>query len=642
MAGRIDRAGILSAVKKDLEWAETYYTDTVEPLLIERYEIYKSSKNRYRRLYPKLSQKNELRSFDLWSVVEWLIPSLLKAFFGSDTILSVNGMGPEDAERAEMFEKWLQWQNTVKNKGYRIFKGWFQNALVSNLGILKCWWRRDEEEQIKDEVLSSEQLAMLEHRPDVTILSVMPGPFVTFESWDVKWKESKLLKNHPVIETLRPCDFRFTPDGRTLSDCSLQAHRKVVTLDYLRREAKKGIYEKEMIEELAESAAESWQPSNLEILLDEAAEDSAGRMEGERSPKRRFTLFECFTRFDLDGDGELEDIIATICGDKLLRVVENPWGRSPFFELVPFQDDNKVWSDVGLAEIVGDIQDANTAFFRQMVVSLANANESRGIVNLDLVNVDDLVSDSMYVRANGDARNWFFPLATSGINPQTFNLYEMFRGALEQWTPMTRYNQGTDANTLNKTASGISMIMSASQQRQDEIIMNFAETGISDLIRFEIQLNQRYMDQPTHFRLANEYLEIRPEDIRGEFDLSVNGTTGIADRTAKNQALMGYLREMYPAAEARGLAGPDQFVRAGRRLLKLNGLEDGDEYLVMPTPSDVAAAIGGMGTGGLEVGGGAVPDSPGMPAGLPGGGGAQIPGSAAVPFLPGGGVDPAV
>ncbi len=226
MAGRIDRAGILSAVKRDLEWAETYYTDTVEPLLIERYEIYKSSKNRYRRLYPKLSQKNELRSFDLWSVVEWLIPSLLKAFFGSDTILSVNGMGPEDAERAEMFEKWLQWQNTVKNKGYRIFKGWFQNALVSNLGILKCWWRRDEEEQIKDEVLSSEQLSMLEHRPDVTILSVMPGPFVTFESWDVKWKELKLLKNHPVIETLRPCDFRCTQDGRTLSDCSLHAHRQ--------------------------------------------------------------------------------------------------------------------------------------------------------------------------------------------------------------------------------------------------------------------------------------------------------------------------------------------------------------------------------------------------------------------------------
>lgn len=637
MADKFDRNELLHAVKKDLEWADTYYTDTVEPKLIERYEIYMASKDRYSRLYPKLSTKNSLRSFDMWSVIEWLIPSMMKAFFGSDTILSVNGMGPEDVARAELFEKWLQWQNTVKNKGYRIFKGWFRNAMIGNLGILKCWWHRDEEEQIKDEVLSTEQLAMLQTTPNIQILSVTPGPYVTFESWDVRWKETKLLRNHPVIETLRPCDFRFTPDGRVLEDCTLQAHRKVVTLDYLRREARKGIYPKRMIDDLAESAAESWVPTNLEILIDEAAEDSAGRMEGERSPKRRFTLNECFTKYDIDGDGELEDVIATICGEKLLRVVENPYGRTPFFPLVPFEDDNKVWSDIGLAEIVGDTQDANTAFFRQMIVALANSNESRGIVNTDFVNIEDLVSDAMFVRASGDAHGWFLPLQTSGINPQTFSLYEMFRGNLEQWTPMTRYNQGTDANTLNKTASGISMIMSASQQRQDEIIMNFAETGVADLIRFEIQLNQRYMDQPTHFRLSNNYLEITPDDIQGEFDLSVNGTTGIADRAAKNQALTGYLKEMYPAAEARGLAGPEQFVRAGRRLLKLNGLEDGDEYLIMPAPAP-AMDPGGMGNGGLAVGGGAVPDSSGMPAGLPGGGGAEGINPAALPVLPGGGM----
>ncbi len=478
---------------------------------------------------------------------------------------------------------------------------------------------------------------MLQTTPNIQILSVTPGTYVTFESWDVKWKETKLLRNHPVIETLRPCDFRFTPDGRVLEDCTLQAHRKVVTLDYLRREARKGIYPKRMIDDLAESAAESWVPTNFEILIDEAAEDSAGRMEGERSPKRRFTLNECFTKYDIDGDGELEDVIVTICGEKLLRVVENPYGRTPFFPLVPFEDDNKVWSDIGLAEIVGDTQDANTAFFRQMIVALANSNESRGIVNTDFVNIEDLVSDAMFVRASGDAHGWFLPLQTSGINPQTFSLYEMFRGNLEQWTPMTRYNQGTDANTLNKTASGISMIMSASQQRQDEIIMNFAETGVADLIRFEIQLNQRYMDQPTHFRLSNDYLEITPDDIQGEFDLSVNGTTGIADRAAKNQALTGYLKEMYPAAEARGLAGPEQFVRAGRRLLKLNGLEDGDEYLIMPAPAP-AMDPGGMGNGGFAMGGGAVPDSSGMPAGLPGGGGAEGINPAALPVLPGGGM----
>lgn len=614
----LDRTAFVKHLKADIEWAEAYYADTVEPQLIERYEIYRASKERYRRLFPNLTARNkvELRSFDLWSTVEWMLPGLLRAFFGSDTILAVNGRGGEDAARAAKFEKLLSFENTVKNPGYRIFKDWFRDALSMNLGVLKCWWRREEKATVRDEVLSPEQFRMLEEDGANRILSVTPGPFATFESLRVKWENRSVLENCPEFETVRPSDIRFVPDARHLRDSSMVAHRKPVSIDHLRKEARKGLYDGAVVEEIAKTG-EGWVPTALEKALDKAAESTATKLSEDKTPRRRVTIHECYCTYDLDGDGELEDAIATVCGDKLLRVVENPYGRHVFFDLVPFSDGYQIWSDLGLPEVVGDVQDANTAFFRQMVVALAQSNEGRAIVNEQSVQLQDLADNLQYVRATGPSNDWYRPLESPGMDPQTFRLYELFRGNLEQWTPQTRYNQGTDGSSLNKTATGINLIMTASQARQDEVIRNFAETGVSEFIRFEIQLNQRYMDQATHFRLANEFLEVTPDDLQGDFDLSINATTGVADRAAKNQVLREYLERLYPFAAQIGLATPEHFARAARRVLELNGIENAGEFITSP---EEGAYVGPVG-----------PDS--------GGAGGGVPVGAAGVFAGGGGAD---
>ncbi len=103
----IDQNRILAAVKADIKWAEAHYTERIEEDLIRRYEIYHSSLKRYENLYPVLSQKNKMRTFDFWSAVEWMLPNMLKAFFGSDRIISIAGAGAEDADRAEKMMKLL-------------------------------------------------------------------------------------------------------------------------------------------------------------------------------------------------------------------------------------------------------------------------------------------------------------------------------------------------------------------------------------------------------------------------------------------------------------------------------------------------------------------------------------------------------
>jgi hypothetical protein len=617
----IDKDRVLATARADIKWADDHYRDHIEGDLIRRYEIYKSDAGRYRKLYPLLSKQNEMRTFDLWSTVEWLLPGVQKAYFGADRIISISGVGSEDADRAERVMKLIQWQLTVKNQGYRIFKGWFGDALVTNLGVLKCYWKRETKVTRRREILDQSQLIGVIQNPDNRVTGSKPVPDVmsiaglASPKAMVTWEETQVTANQPVIEVVRPSDIRFTPDGRTLSECSMVAHRKVTTVDQLRRDAKRGLYDPQAVEEAVTAQAGDYELTDLEKVLDGGAEDSLRHNQGPEKARARVVIYECYLKSDLNGDGLLEDAIVTVCGDTLIRAAENPYGRAPFFDLVPFWDSYQVWSGLGLAEIIQETQDAHTALLRQMIVALGLSNQWRGVVDETQINIDDLISNAMFVRASGDPSRAFFPLPHPGLHPENFQMFEYLKSQLEQWTPMTRYNQGIDASSLNKTATGINMIMSASQQRQEEITRNFAETGIRELFRFLIQLNQRYLDQPQVVRLQGDILEFSPDDLSGEFDLSVDASSGIGARDAKVQVLTSYMREMLPFAIQLQVAGPQQFVMAGQKLLRLMGIEDADKYLMMP-------GIGGMPFGpGAGEAGGALPPELGGGQGAGGAGG---------------------
>jgi hypothetical protein len=616
-----DKDMILKRALQDIDRANSYFRDYIEQDLIERYQVYYASKERYKQLYPKTSEQNSTRTFDLWSTCEWMMPNLLGAFFGSDRIISINGTNGEDSQKAEQIMKLIQWQLTVKNQGYRIFKGWFGDALVTNMGVLKCYWKREQKQVPHQEVLNEQQLIGLMQNTNNQIISSEPVPDINAAlgmappTSNVTWVETITTVNQPVIELIKPSDLRFVPDGRTLGECSMVAHRKLVTIDYLRREAKRGVFDPAVVEDIARTATNYQSTSQLEIVLNNAARE-ATQFSDEELSRKRVVLYECYAKMDINGDGLLEDVIVNVCNKQLLRVVENPWGRAPIFELIPFWDNYQVWSKVGLAELVADIQDSHTALLRQMIYGLGVSNQVHGVVDTSMIEVQDLIDGAQYIRSKGPVGPAAFQqLQLGGLNPQNFQMFEYIRTQLEQWTPMTRYNQGMDSQSLNKTATGINMIMDASQSRQEEISRNFAETGISELYRFLIQLNQHYVDQEQIIRLHNEQILFTPDDLNGDYDLSVDSSSGTASKNEKMQALMAYMREMLPAAVQMGVAGPDQFVIAGLKLLKLGGIEDAEKFLIPPDPMQQAAMMQQMQMAQMISQGGL----PGVPNEVPGG-----------------------
>lgn len=66
-------------------------------------------------------------------------------------------------------------------------------------------------------------------------------------------------------------------------------------------------------------------------------------------------------------------------------------------------------------------------------------------------------------------------LNTPFVASESFPMIEYLDGVREARTGVTRYNQGMDANSLNKTATGMSIISNNSQQRQELVARQFGE-----------------------------------------------------------------------------------------------------------------------------------------------------------------------
>ena len=349
----------------------------------------------------------------------------------------------------------------------------------------------------------------------------------------------------------------------------------------MRRQARSGVYDPLAVEKaLANEGSNGviWTPFETE-LNDEIDQHP----EEEDKARNLYELYECYVKLDINGDGLLENAIITVVGDELLRIQENNYGRVPIFTLSPVRDPFRVLAPLSLSEIVGEIQSLKTALMRQFLINTVNLNNARWFVDQSKIDVKDLQDNRQFIKTNGgDPRGIAYPFPQAELAPWTLNLFEYFESALEQWTGRTRYNQGTDSSSLNKTATGISLLQQASEQRIDYIIRTFAETGVGEMMRFLVELNQRYIDQPQVIRLKNTMLEVTPDDLSGEFDIDVNTEAGVGKKKQTIQNLQFYLTAIAPTGMQIGAVTPGEWAKAAQKLLLESGIRDPQSYVLDP------------------------------------------------------------
>ena len=133
---------IVSKLQQDIDAANRYYQDVIEPKIIERYDIYKASVDYYAKKFPKLSKRSDVVSTDVADTIESTMPAMMKTFHGSTDVVVIQGAdgGQQDDDRAGKMQDLINYQ-LEKNGFFMIDYQWIKDALITNLGIIKVEWR---------------------------------------------------------------------------------------------------------------------------------------------------------------------------------------------------------------------------------------------------------------------------------------------------------------------------------------------------------------------------------------------------------------------------------------------------------------------------------------------------------------------
>ena len=464
----------------------------------------------------------------IWDVVQGSMPGLLEIFTGDFFTLK-----SDSAVNAEKLQKLIKYQMLVKNNGEEELDGFIHNCLIYEFGILKTYYKSEYEN--KTEVIEQEidQATFDALNQQFTISKYDEKAYkledgskvITYKN--VKVIKKELVYSGPIMENISPTEFYISPGEKDVDTAKYVGHWTKRTLDYLKRREAAGIYRKGSLDKVKASLEEKNNGNNtsdfeLKEYNDVGNETNYNVESNETYPGRKealpaseITIKEEYCKLDLDGDGLLENAIVISCNDVVLSVSENPYKRPPFRLGRVFPEPHKV-TGTPYPQILESDQKVQTSLVRFLIDATALSTFSNPITD------DPRLADALQkrepfdvIRANPNKIEF---LQTPVPSQATFSLLEYTQSMVENKTGVTRYNQGLDADSLNKTATGINIITSASQQKQKTMAKRIART-MTQVVRDFIFINQTWPPKNV-VNIVGADLQINPEDLRGEFTIT--------------------------------------------------------------------------------------------------------------------------
>ena len=310
------------------------------------------------------------------------------------------------------------------------------------------------------------------------------------------------------------------------------AHWEVRTATQLMQEG----YSRDVIDELPVYGSED-DPEEKSVGLG-GNRDTSDTEETDAFENRRYKVYEAWLDVDLNGDGMAEKAKVVYVGDgsdtKILSVEEWPLYRAPLFAACSVPMPHQV---VGLclADLVSDVQDLRTDLTRSYLdaLSFSNAGElvaDYGPNQTGWIDIDSLLSrgPGAVHRVRGGASISPLPVATSASEAvQGLQLTDQL---VERRSGVTSRTQSLDADTLQNTATGASIMEEAINQRLEMIARVYAEMFFKPLGRYVLNLLHRYHDKAVQVRLKGRFMDFDPRKWDPDMDISVAVGLGTGSR----------------------------------------------------------------------------------------------------------------
>lgn len=553
----------------------------------------------------EIEGQSEYVSMDVQDVIEAMIPDLMDIFASGDVVVEFQPFGPEDEALARQATDYINHIWLHDNDGFGVSHDWIKDALLQKNGIIRIDW--DDTPEVRTEHLTKvNHMALAQILEDETVeileqAEAEPAGAVELQYaneaplFDIKLRKT-FTRGRVVIQSLPPEEFLISRRATDLDDANLTCHKRLYTISDLRKMG----YPDSLLENLPGHDEQDYNEERISRfnLDDEWPLDSDSPDEA----LREIWVYDCYLRVDMDGDGIAEFRNVMVAGSSYEILPDPQTGEDalevddhPFVSITPIRVPHKFFGR-SLFEIVADIQFIKSTITRQLLNNMYLANNQRSAVS-SRVNLDDYLTNRPggVVRVNtpgSDVAGHIVPLPSATIGSFAYPLLEYMDGTREIRTGITRYNQGLDADSLNKTATGINLLLNQTQKRLLMIARLFAETGFKQAFKKILRLTINNQDFARVVRLRGEWVPIDPRAWNADMDLQVRVGLGHGTKESRVQALTQVLALQDRAIELQGgVKGPLVDLRnvweAVRASTNAAGLRPASLYFTEPTPEVV-------------------------------------------------------
>lgn len=536
---------------------------------------------------------------DLRDTVEWMMPQLLRIFVGGDEVVKFDPKGPEDEGGARQETEYVNHVILEKNNGFLLFNTWFRDALLQKNGYAKAWWEKKSDVILENyRGLTDDQIALLMQddavepvahtaylAPDA-VMGMAQVPMLH----DVKLRRTRPLE-YCRVECLPPEEVLVSKNARStcVSDLDFIQHRTYKTLSELRQ---MGYKVADDLGQGDDTGALTTQERARNKYDEDTEADNA-----VNTANRRVLYRETYIRTDQDGDGIAELRKVCLVAKEVLHNEETD--LIPIAALTPIISPHR---HVGVSyyDLVKQIQIINTTIVRQYLDNLYLQNNGRYGVDVDKVNVDDMLVSRPggIVRTKGNPAEGVMPLTHPQTGQAAIAGIELLQGWRENATGISAYYQGLNADALNKTATGISQIMTASQARVEAVARTFAETGVRELFQIVHAITLKESTQAEKVKLRNQWVTVDPREWVKRLNLTISVGLGSGSKQEKVAGLQMLLQVQQQAMQV-GLATPENIYNTMVELVRELGYKNASKFVTDPSqspppqsgpPPEVAAA----------------------------------------------------
>jgi len=367
---------------------------------------------------------------------------------------------------------------------------------------------------------------------------VMKGPFAVdkeYSNWNDEGEYSPTFKTVPQTSSVSIWNFYPDPDAANMDEAEYVVERHKMSRSQIRSLKNRPFFRENAID-TAISMGESYTKEWWEQVMEDDAQETR---------TERFEVLEFWGNVDTDvlegHDVDIPDDLKDMdqvsvniwtCNGQVLRLVMNPFTPSiiPYYA-VPYEVNPYNMFGVGLAENMDDTQTLMNGFMRMAVDNAALSGNM--LIEVDETNLTPGQDLSVYPgkvfrRQGGAPGQAIFGTKFPNVSSENMQMFDKARVLADESTGFPSFAHGqTGVQGVGRTASGISMLMSAANGSIRNVIKNVDDYLLAPIAKSFYHFNMQFDFDP---------------EIKGDLDVKARGTESLMANEVRSQRLMQFLQ----------------------------------------------------------------------------------------------------